>query len=246
MILTIFQASYARSAWFAGNAAIVFNTVLYLLSYKSGGWLNQTWYRLAFIGALDTFGIVIYENLQQHKTTTGSIAYGSLLKDDNVHYFYDALIWLLLPYHTLATAPFFFFAVFHVLSFSATEILPALNVSNSLNSKVSNFARVHHENSRRLAANFELILLIQLVLEALIWRKGSWISLVLYSVFIKIKTERSVFTRSTLKSWEVRIDGIVSAQNIPPAVKAQWGNVKRGLRSVGSISLIRETEEKTK
>ncbi|CAM9024000.1 unnamed protein product [Wickerhamomyces anomalus] len=239
-------ASYPRTAWFVGNVVVVFNTILYLLSYKSGGWLNLTWYKFVFIGALDTFGIVLYENLSKYKTTTGSLSYGLLLQDDNVHYLYDGLIWLILPRRTLATAPFLFFSIFHVLSFSATEILPALNVSSALNAKVSNFAKIHHERSRRLAANFELLLLIQLIFRALFWRKGSWISLILYSLFIKIKTERSVFTRSTLKNWEVRIDGLVSAQNVPPVVKAQWGSFKRGLKSIGSFSLVREAEEKTK
>lgn len=224
----------------------MFNTILYLLSYKSGGWLNKSWYTLIFVGAIDTFGIVLYENLAKYKTTTGSLSYGALLQDDNVHYLYDGLIWLFLPRRTLAIAPFFFFAIFHVLSFSATEILPALSVSNSLYSKVSNFAKIHHERSRRLAANFELLLLIQLIFRALFWKKGSWISLILYSLFIKLKTERSVFTRNALKNWEVRIDGIVSAQNVPPVIKSQWVSVKRGLKSIGSYSLIKEADEKTK
>lgn len=209
--------------------------------------MNKSWYRLIFIGALDTFGIVIYENLAKYKTVTGSLKYGSLLADDNVHYLYDALIWLILPVkQSLAVAPFFFFSVFHVLSFSSSEILPALKVSPALHNKVTAFAKNNHERSRSLAANFELLLLIVLILKALVWRKGSWISLILYSIFIKLKTERSVFTRNTLKSWEVRIDGIVSAQNIPPVVKAQWVSIKRGLKSVGSFSLVKEAEEKTK
>jgi hypothetical protein len=124
-------------------------------------------------------------------------------------------------------------------------MFPVLNVSKGVSAKIQNFTKQYHELSRREAAASELLLLIQLVFQAVLFRRWSWISLAAYAIFIKVKSEGSVFTRNVLKSWEVRVDGVVSNESVPPVVKSQWGSLKRLLKTLDKLSLIQKVEEKT-
>lgn len=243
--LTTLKDSPIRAGWFVSNLVTVVNSLLYIFSWKYKGALKAVWYRSTLLGALATFSIVVYQNVASYKTATGSINYRAFLSDDNVHYLYDALIWLVLPAHLLAIIPFLSFSFFHVLNFASTDLLPAVGVGSLVSSKIQHFTKQYHELSRREAAGSELLLLLQLVFEALFFRKWSWISLLAYAVFIKVKSEGSLFTRNALKSWEVRIDGVVSNEKVPPALKAQWGNFKRAFKTLDRLSLIRTVEKKT-
>ncbi|CEP24312.1 hypothetical protein BN1211_5110 [Cyberlindnera jadinii] len=241
---TLVLDSPIRSAWFLSNLVVVTNSLLYLIFLRYFGFFKSVWYRSAFIGAIGTFGIVVYQSFFANKKST-SLSVRQLLSDDNVHYLYDALIWLFLPTHFLALIPFLSFSFFHVLNFTSSDLLPALKLAPGLATKIQNFSQQYHEFSRREAAAAELLLLIQLVFQALFFRKWSWITLIAYAIFIKVKSEGSVFTRHVLKTWEVRIDGLVSNQQVPPAVKQQWNNFKRLFKTLDNYSLIHKVEGTT-
>lgn len=234
-----------RFAWFFSNVVVVNSSLLYLSTFVLSLGYRALWYRCALLGAFATFAIVVYQNVGSYKSATGGFKVRAMLSDDNVHYLYDSLIWLFLPCHLLAIVPFLSFSVFHVLNFTSTDLLPALSVSPTISTKIQDFTKQYHELSRREAAVSELLLLIQLFFGAIFFRKWSWVSLVAYGVFIKVKSEGSVFTRHALKRWEVRIDGIVSSQSVPPLVKTQWGNFKRVFKAFDKYSLIRNVETKT-
>jgi hypothetical protein len=76
-------------AWFVGHVSMIFNTLRYGLFYltmKSGARWGRFSYRLAFISALLTYGIVVYKGyrarVRQNKPT-GVLA---LAQDENVQY----------------------------------------------------------------------------------------------------------------------------------------------------------------
>lgn len=234
-----------KLAWFAGHFLVVLSSLLYLTSFKQSRTKTLS-YRLVFLGSLDSFGIVIYQTTSLLKGQNQKLSIKALSRNDDIHYLLYSFIWLLLPTkNLLAIIPLFSFSLFHVLNYFATDLLPAFQINGSLNEKIINFTRHNHDSSRRISANVELLLLIQLFFKALFFVKYSWISLLGYLLFIKLKTETSIFTKAVLKNWEVRVDGVVSAPNIPPVVKTQWLNIKNALKQADRISISREIDQKT-
>ncbi|ONH66816.1 Pore membrane protein of 33 kDa [Cyberlindnera fabianii] len=238
----LINVSHVRFAWFVSNVITVWHGFLYLQPLFGGARLNSIWYRISLLGAFATFALVIYQNLKTYKTASGKWSVRAFLQDDNVHYLYDSLIWLIFPKHLLALIPFIVFSLFHVLTFIGNEVLPTLGVASGLAKKITSFTVQNHELSRRVAASSELLLLVVLIFKSILFYKWSWISLIAYSIFIKVKSEGSIFTRHVLKDWEVRIDGLVSNQSVPPVVKTYWGSFKRALKSADKFSIIKKVE----
>jgi hypothetical protein len=82
-------AQTLQFAWFVGHVSLLLCTIRYGLSYVAFNWYSR-WarfsYRLAFISAAVTYGIVVYKGyrarMRQGKST-GALA---LLADENVQY----------------------------------------------------------------------------------------------------------------------------------------------------------------
>lgn len=163
-----------------------------------------------------------------------------MLRDDNFQYTFDAIIWFFAPKTTLSLSPFLIFAVFHVLGYVKNLILPALNYPSTspLLLKISSFIKNNNDRSLYYSANLELVLLAWLVVKALLFRKRSWILLGLYTIFIKLRQEKSAYTRAALKAYEVRIDGLLSDPRLPPNVKQYWAKLKSVLASTFGTPLI--------
>jgi hypothetical protein len=241
--LAFVNASHLKFVWFLGNITVVISFFAYLLSYRSNGLASVLWYKLLFAGASTSFGIVLYQNKSLWSMTSKSAKVRALLQDDNTHYLYNAFIWLIFPKRTLAIVPYYAYSIFHVLSVLGFELLPALSVAPAVANKIQGFVKKYHELSRRVAATSELLLLVWLIIRLLTWKKWSFISLSLYAIFIKVKSEGSLFTQQILKNWEVRVDGLVSSPKVPPQVKQYWGFVKNGLKTVNRFSLIKRAEQ---
>lgn len=241
----LIDQSYLRFAWFLGNLGVVFSALFYVLKFRSNGWFKFILYKSIFVDALVAFGIVLYQNRAAFYSNKGSFQIRSVLQDDNTHYFYNASIWLLLPKQSsLSIVSYVSFSTFHVLTFLSNLLFPALNLPERINGPIIKFTKEHHELSRLIAANSELLLLIVLIFRSFLFKKYSWISLGLFAVFIKVKIEGSIFTKSILKNWEVRVDGLVSSPKVPPAVKSTWVSFKRVLKNINKVSIIKQVEAK--
>lgn len=228
-----------RFAWFVGNLISVIATIVYGASYRSAHVVNRVFYRFIFLGALDTFGIVVYQKRDMISTDNNGISFFAVLEIEDFHYFYSALTWLCCPVeYTLAIVPFFAFSVFHAASFIANDVLHTLGMFHGLSRILKNFAGQYHESSKRIAAGSELMLFAFLILKAIFFRKWAWITLLMFSIFIKLKTETSIYTKSILKNWEVRVDGLVSGETIPPFVKVGWVNFKKIVKQVDQVSIV--------
>lgn len=225
--------------WALGHVVTLISAISYLFSFRSSGATPEILYRLAYVGVLGSYGLIIYGTV---KTRTVKLA--ALLADNNVQYAFDALIWFFAPRTVLSLAPFILFAIVHVLGFLQEQILPALNYpsTSGLSVRISSLIKNNHERLLNYSANFELILLVVLIFKALIFAKRSWIVLVAYSVFVKLRYESSVYTRSALKAYEVRLDGVLSDPRLPVQVKQLWAKVKSVLRNYVGVPVVSKTK----
>ena len=81
-----------------------------------------------------------------------------------------------------------------------------------------------------LVASLELALWFRILFSAIIFTKGSWVLLVLYTVFIRARYSQSSFVQGAVGQFSSRVDALVANQSTPPAVRQGWDTVKGVMR----------------
>jgi len=162
-----------------------------------------------------------------------------------------ALIWLVSKPVFLALLPFSIYSTFHFLTYLRTALIPTLMPSqpattapggapavkktNALSDTISKFVKSHYDTSMAIVANLEIALLVRLFLGCCIF-VNSWILLAVYALFLRVRVGQSAFVRQAIVSTEVRVDGLLADQRVPPAVRQAWGAIKDGVRRVGAMT----------
>ncbi|KAK9476625.1 hypothetical protein V1514DRAFT_336360 [Lipomyces japonicus] len=219
-------------AWFFGHLLVVIGFVFYVLSnikFSSGTSWARFWYKEIYISVIGTYGIVLYRTYKSVTPTTTV-----LLRDDNVQYLVIALLWLVSKPLLATLPPFAVYSFFHVLTYTRTNLLPTLGypATSPLSTKIQSFVDNYNDKFTALVANLELFLLVRLFFNALLFRKGSWISLLVYGSFIRFRFEQSAFTKLAIRNWEVRIDGLIAHPSVPAFAKNGWQQAKTALHGI--------------
>ncbi|KAH8804715.1 hypothetical protein F5884DRAFT_422584 [Xylogone sp. PMI_703] len=252
-------AQTLQFAWFAGHLTLLFCIFRYSLSYISfnyySGWAQFS-YRTAFISAAVTYGIVVYKAFRA-RARAGNKAPGgifTIIGDENVQYLAMALVWLFSPQYPLAMLPFGVYSIFHVATYTRTNLIPTIQppqpVSpgatspsgkpaykpNPTADTIGRFVKEYYDASMGLVAGLEIALWIRILLSVILFRKGSWILIVLYTAFLRARFAQSTFVQVQFKNFEARVDAIVGAQS--PAVRQIWDNIKNAARSFHDLTNI--------
>ncbi|KAH8705897.1 hypothetical protein BGW36DRAFT_19328 [Talaromyces proteolyticus] len=244
-------AQTLQFGWFVGHLTLLLTVFRYGLSYITFNYYSR-WakisYRLAFISAAATYGIVVYKQYIARGKLTGSplqIAV-KLLGDENVQYLGMALVWLYSRQIPLALLPFSVYSVFHVATYTRTYLLPTLQPSppataagsaspgsprpgtkqSPLAENIGKFVKQYYDASMYLVATLELGLLFRLVLSAFTFSKGSWVLLVIYLGFFRARYSQSSFVQSAVARFTARVDTLVSHQSTPPQIRQGWDSFK--------------------
>jgi len=246
-------AQTLQFAWFVGHLTLLFCIARYGLSYITFNYYSR-WarfsYRTAFISAAVTYGIVVYKAFRARaraggRATGGIIAY---ISDENVQYLAMALVWLFSPQYPLAMLPFGVYSIFHVATYTRTNLIPTIQPpqaaapaaspggkptykANPTADMIGKFVKEYYDASMGLVAVLEILLWGRLLLSAIAFSKGSWILIAIYTAFLRARYSQSTFVQNSFKNIEARIDSLVGAQSTPPAARQVWEGVKGGART---------------
>jgi len=242
-------AQTLQFAWFVGHLSLLLTLARYGFSYitlNSGSGMARFSYRTAFLSAAVTYGIVVYKALRA-RTRAGAKPQGgmlSLVTDENVQYLTMALVWLISPQFPLAMLPFGVYSVFHVATYTRTNLIPTLQPPvlatgtttapgtkptykpNAIADTIGKFVKEYYDLSMGLVAILEILLWFRIFLSAVIFQKGSWILIAVYTVFLRARYAQSSFVQGQFSHLEARIDSALGAQSTPPAVRKAWDTVK--------------------
>lgn len=193
----------------------------------------------------------------------------ALASDENVQYlrkFFDstppivsseltnasvmALVWLFSPQYPLAMLPFGVYSIFHVATYTRTNLIPTLQPpqqvapatgaspsakptfkSNPTGDTIGKFVKEYYDASMGLVAILEILLWGRLLLSALTFNKYCIALLFIYTAFLRARFAQSSFVQGQFRQLEARIDSLVGAQSTPPAAKQVWAGVKGGART---------------
>ncbi|PMD50398.1 uncharacterized protein K444DRAFT_546723 [Hyaloscypha bicolor E] len=248
-------AQTLQFAWFVGHLSLLFCIFRYSLSYITLNYYSrwaQFSYRTAFISAAVTYGIVVYKAFRA-RSRAGSKAQGGVLAlaaDENVQYLAMALVWLFSPQYPLAMLPFGIYSIFHVATYTRTNLIPTIQPPvaqapvagaspsakpqykpNALAETIGKFVKEYYDASMGLVAVLEILLWGRLFLSAIMFAKGSWILIAIYTAFLRSRYAQSAFVQGQFRQLEARIDSLVGAESTPPAARNVWGGIKTGARS---------------
>ena len=154
-----------------------------------------------------------------------------------------ALVWLFAKQIPLALLPFIVYSVFHVATYTRTNILPTISPPQQTSASASpggrpvakssptadtigRFVKEYYDASMMLVASLELFLWFRVLGSAILFQKGSWILLVVYTIFARARYSQSSFVQGAVSQLTARGDALVANQSTPPVAKQAWETVK--------------------
>ena len=156
-----------------------------------------------------------------------------------------ALVWLLGRQIPLALLPFTVYSVFHVATYTRANLIPTIQPpqqtaatgaspggrpttkSSPLADTIGRFVKENYDASMTLVASLEIFLLFRVLFSAMLFTKGSWILLAIYSVFLRARYSQSSFVQGAVAQGSARVDALVANQSTPPAARQAWETLKR-------------------
>lgn len=168
-----------------------------------------------------------------------------------------ALVWLISPQYPLAMLPFGVYSVFHVATYTRTNLIPTVQPPqpaapasgaspnakqafkpNALADTIGKFVKEYYDASMGLVAILEILLWGRILLSAITFQKGSWILITVYTAFLRSRFAQSSFVKAQFGQLEARVDSLVGAQSTPPAGRQVWEGIKGGARSFHDLTDI--------
>lgn len=160
-----------------------------------------------------------------------------------------ALVWLFSRQIPLAILPFAVYSVFHVATYTRSNLLPtfqpqpqaapgAQKQTSALADTIGNFVKTYYDSSMTLVAILEIALWFRILVSAILFQKGSWILIVVYTVFVRARFAQSTFVQQAVNQLTARGDAIANRQDLPPAVRQAWGTIKAGIKQAADVTDI--------
>ncbi|KKA27080.1 hypothetical protein TD95_001149 [Thielaviopsis punctulata] len=233
------------------HVLLIVNTLLYVFQFvkfnTNGGFARFT-YRVAFLSAIVTYGIVVYKSImsRQKQGSHAPTSLGALVGDENVQYLIMTIVWFLMPHFTLALLPYFIYSVFHVATYMRTNILsivypptvaPAAAGSDAPTvqpnpaaeryvTMLKSFVNSHYDSSMAMVSRFEVALWIELAFYALFFCRWSWVMITVYTAFLRVRYSQSMHMQKLMATLTAQIDAKMAYQGTPPAVRQVWETAK--------------------
>jgi hypothetical protein len=243
-------AQTLQFAWFVGHVTLLLSSLRYGLSYIFFNYYSKMaifTYRLAFISALVTYGIVVYKGIRARQKQGKPLSPISLAGDENVQYLGMALVWLFSRQVPLAVLPFVVYSLFHVLTYTRANLLPVISPTSDgkpkvggLSDTIGQFVKNYYDQSMTIVAALEIALWFRLLLSAVTFTKGSWILIAIYTAFFRARYAQSSFVQGAVSNITARIDAQFANQSTSPAVRNAWETVKGLLRQAHDATDVRK------
>lgn len=100
--------------------------------------------------------------------------------------------------------------------------------SNAVADSIGSFVKSRYDSSMYLVAFLEVALWFRLLGSALLFQRGSWILMVVYTAFMRARFSQSQFVQTHLRQLVARVDGLLQNQGTPPIAQQIWSQVRMG------------------
>lgn len=186
------------------------------------------WYKVAYLGAIVSYGVVIYKSFGVPRTDRAYVQ--RALMDENVQYLAIAIYWCYIKPISITLIPYVTFSLFHLLTFTRTTILPAFipasrapdgttQVAGGNASKlIQTWVKDNYDRAMRFVSYAEVAIFARVFIGALLLR-NSLIAPLLYAHFLRLRFYMSSFTRAAFQHVRSELDGLTQNPSCPPVVR---------------------------
>lgn len=165
-----------------------------------------------------------------------------------------ALIWLFSLQIPLAIAPFAVYSLFHMCTYTRGTLIPLwqppmqvgtsadgkpIYKASALSDSIGRFVKNYYEQSMSVVALLEVAVWFRILLSAIIFTRGSWYLLALYTVFLRARYAQNVFIQNTMRQFAARMDSQLANQGAPPALRNAWETIKGAIRTATDATDVR-------
>ena len=146
----------------------------------------------------------------------------------------------------MAVLPFAVYSVFHVATYVRSNLLPTIQPQpagakpSGMSDMIGRFVKEYYDGSMTLVAILEIGLWFRVFGSALLFQKGSWILIVVYTIFFRARFAQSSFVQGAISQLTARIDAQLANQSTPPAARQGWGTFKNVIRQAAEATDIRK------
>lgn len=148
-----------------------------------------------------------------------------------------AIVWLIGRQTPLALLPFTVYSIFHVATYTRGILLPTIQPppptpagqkpkASALSESIGRFVKDYYDASMSIVAGLEIALWFRLLFSAILFQRGSWILIMIYTVFLRARISQSTFVQGMLRQMGARGDALAQRQDVPPAAKNAWEQIK--------------------
>jgi hypothetical protein len=253
-------AQTLQFAWFVGHVILIACTVRYSMSLMRFNWnggMATFVYRLSFIAAVETYGIVVYKNIfaRSKKPITFPGGVLALIADENVQYLLMTIVWLFSPQYPFAVFPYSIYSFFHILVYTRGWLIPCVQppkrvpeqadadpaaaakaAANPTTEAIGVFIKKYYEASMKVVSSLEILIWVRLLLAAVLFARRSWIMFGIYTIFLRGRYAQSIHTQQSFSKLEAQIDSLVSNPSTPPAARQAWEAIKGAARSFYAVT----------
>ena len=143
----------------------------------------------------------------------------------------------------LAILPFAVYSIFHVATYTRSNLLPTIQAqpqgskqTSGLSDTIGHFVKNYYDTSMTLVAVLEICLWFRILGSAILFQKGSWILLIVYTVFFRVRHSQSSFVQNAIMQLTARADAALANQSTPPAVRNIWDQFKGIVRQAADAT----------
>ncbi|QNP97562.1 YALIA101S07e06260g1_1 [Yarrowia lipolytica] len=207
--------------WFFSHQAIVGTGACYFALFFMGLCnckLARGLYRIFFLACISAYYTSIYRKYGGQRPSRYV-----LLQTDTFHYLLMALLFLISRRSIFKLFPFFMYSVMHVAETLRRRVLKRDSpLAHQLNDNILKF----EAPIQRIVADSEILILLRILLNAILFRQGAAVCLLIYVVIFRLRVAYSPPIQESLKRQEERIDDVVAQSWVPEPVKKHWGRFR--------------------
>ena len=166
-----------------------------------------------------------------------------------------ALVWLFSRQMPLALLPFPIYSLFHALTYTRLNLIPTIQPrpvttttspgkpgakksGGPIADAIGDFIKQYYDASMTMVAAFEILLWFRVLSSAIMFVKGSWVLLVIYSIFLRARHNQSSFVQGAISQGVARGDALVATQSTPPPVRQIWQTLKGIVKQIADATDI--------
>jgi len=231
--------------WWVGHVIIVISTIfhfLYWFRFNYNTKMALFWYRLAFLGAVGSYGVVVHKMFFRagfREATRQEGLFYRLYLDENAEYLVLALTWLFTSPVFLALVPYFIYSVFHVITYFSEYVLPAITArpARPQEDRLAQLARKYQDAGSQTVAKVEVYgILLRLLIGVICFNKLAFIQLPVFAIFLRYKYFNTAYARTSLRELSANIDKLVNP--LPPVARDIWIKIRDSISYYGTRPLV--------